>query len=205
MAKIYTYKHDRIVSDYEFWTGHVDSYFNKCFIFKQIKPLIISVEDNISLIIDKCNDINVNIFKTLSRSEHLQSEFIKHCPFSDSVVDDNKLKEFLSESQVEAVHHVLDLIKLTKSTLYEFIDVYGKRNVLDVFNCQFKLFEEKVDVDNYLVKKKMVESFNLAVEKNMYDYLISLNAMEDFTSYHSSRSNMLKHISQTINNLNING
>lgn len=189
--KRYSYKENSIVEEREFWTGHIDDYFNKCFVFKNINVLYFEVEPDTENIIDLAIDFNYDIIKSIKN---------KNTKIGMSFDD---IKKLCNDVQSKELDKMQNLLSKTFNTIYEFVDTNQNRRFLDVLNCQFKIFEEK-DRLIYEELSKEVNEYNRSEETKMLTFLHSINAYDDFVKYHKGRSLMFQEISKTITELGIN-
>lgn len=188
--KLYTYKSEFIVQEYEYWTGHIDSYFNKRFVLKNVKPLIVPVIDNISEIIDQANDINFIILDSIDKKIfYEEKKFLRE-----------KLNLISSEQKIE-FEKLVTLISKTHNTLFEFIDEINCRHFINIMNCQFKKFEKDIDISIYNNLASEAESYNIFVNSQIYEYIISINAYEDYINYHKNEQLKFKLIGDKISEI----
>lgn len=204
--KLYTYKPDFIVQEYEYWTGHIDSYFNKRFILKNIKPLIVPVDEKIADIIDQANDIDFIVLNKIGNK--ILWQYINKNTWKEECYNSKYTKEerndleskLLVDYSLKEFNKLTNLLQKTYNTLYEFIDEANQRSFVDIMNCQFKKFENN-DIQIYNKLASEAESYNIFTNSQIYEYLFSINAYEDYIKYHKGEDLKFRLIGNSVNKI----
>ena len=198
--RLYSFKEEFVIKQDGCWTGHIDDYYNKYFDFLRMDPMIIPLTSEVADIVDKCNDIDWNIYNSIQKecNTYLQS-IVRNNIESPLTVEE--IRSICSEAQIKEFDKLLDLINLTYNTCYEFNDVTGQRRTLDILKCELKQFEGQKDIDIYFEKLKEVNEFNEKAQKEMNEFLLSKDAFTDYFNYHTSRTDMFREISNTVHKL----
>jgi len=111
---LYTYKPDSIIVTNEFWTGGLDDYFNKCFIYKKITPFLLHLDDKCAQIVDECNSANIDQPKELEKLKNILSK------------THNSLFEFIDENGVRGFIDIMNC-GIKKFDYKTDIDIYVKK------------------------------------------------------------------------------
>lgn len=195
--KLYSSKEDKIIKKDGCWIGHIDDYYNKYFDFLRIDPMIIPLDDEVADIVDKCNNIDWNIFKSINIITNYSIDYI----IMNNLKSIEDIKSLCDDNQKRELDKFIELINITNNVVYEFNDLNQQRRVLLFNDCDLKPFEGQKDIDIYSEKLKEVNEFNEKSQKEMNEFLLNKNAFIDYFSYNISRRNMFQSIGYHVSKL----
>jgi hypothetical protein len=181
MKDLYTPKKGKVTSLYQENTAHPLMDCNERLEYYHIKPMIIPLSSENAKIIDMANDIDW----------HEVDNFGLRW---DGVTPIEEI-DFPKEYQ-----KFVDLIKLTYSSVYEFIDLHNLRHCFALKECWLKPFEQS-DVDNYIKEARKAQSFNIGQCSLMKANLISSGQYESFYEFHQSNDAFHSKLSNTLSKI----